>query len=230
MRVLLTADLHSNQRWFRWLEERATDYDLICIAGDLLNLFSKLNPKDQVVQATAFLRRLTLKTCVAVCSGNHDPIDYLPNSHIVAPLWLSQLLSDVDGLIADGAVALIAERLVITTLPYVDNADLKRGLLIDGRTRKKYTGLPWLVLNHIPPPWHKTADNEEIQAGILLTEFRPDYWLCGHLHELPYVSENGWSWKVGETTVINAGQRDSAPIPNHVVLSLPSGDLDWHAP
>lgn len=229
MRVLLTADLHSNTRWFRWLEKEASGYDIIGIAGGLLDLFSDLDPKSQVVQATAFLRSLAMKTSVAVCSGNHDPIDYLPNSRIVAPLWLSELAS-VDGLIADGAVGIVAEQLVVTTVPYVDNVEMKRCLLIDGWTRSKNRGLPWLVVHHIPPPWHKTTDSEETQAGILVTEFRPDYWFSGHLHELPYVSRSGWRWKVGETTILNAGQRSSAPIPNYVVLSLPTGELTWQAP
>jgi Icc-related predicted phosphoesterase len=56
MRILLTADMHNNQRWFRWLEKHAQKYDLICIAGDLLDLFSRIEPKPQVVQATAFLQ------------------------------------------------------------------------------------------------------------------------------------------------------------------------------
>jgi hypothetical protein len=48
-------------------------------------------PKTQSIAATAFLRRLSSKTKVAVCSGNHDSIDYLANTRVAAPLWLSEL-------------------------------------------------------------------------------------------------------------------------------------------
>ena len=39
MKLLLTADLHFRLHWFRWLIEQAPDFDLICIAGDLLDMF-----------------------------------------------------------------------------------------------------------------------------------------------------------------------------------------------
>jgi Icc-related predicted phosphoesterase len=39
MRLLLTADLHYRIHWFRWLIEEASNFDLVCIAGDLLDMF-----------------------------------------------------------------------------------------------------------------------------------------------------------------------------------------------
>jgi hypothetical protein len=41
MKVLLTADLHSNPDWFRWLEEEARKSERIGIAGDLLDAFQQ---------------------------------------------------------------------------------------------------------------------------------------------------------------------------------------------
>lgn len=38
MKILMTADLHYQEHWCRWLLNRAADYDLICIGGDLLEL------------------------------------------------------------------------------------------------------------------------------------------------------------------------------------------------
>jgi hypothetical protein len=35
--LLITADLHFRIHWFRWLIEQAPDFDLVCIAGDLLD-------------------------------------------------------------------------------------------------------------------------------------------------------------------------------------------------
>ena len=91
MDILLTADLHSKLTWFRWLESQAEKYELIGIAGDFLDLFSSVDPKTQSIAATVFLRRLSGKTKVAVCSGNHDRIDYLANTRVAAPLSLSEL-------------------------------------------------------------------------------------------------------------------------------------------
>jgi Icc-related predicted phosphoesterase len=47
MNILLTADLHSKQLRYLWLEN-AANYDLICIAGDLPDLFNAADPKSQV--------------------------------------------------------------------------------------------------------------------------------------------------------------------------------------
>ena len=48
MKILITADLHYREEWFRWLSTRAGDYDLICIAGDLLDMFFR---EPRIVQA-----------------------------------------------------------------------------------------------------------------------------------------------------------------------------------
>lgn len=37
-----TADLHLSDNWFRWLLEKWREYDLVCIAGDHLDLFNQL--------------------------------------------------------------------------------------------------------------------------------------------------------------------------------------------
>jgi Icc-related predicted phosphoesterase len=39
MKLLLTADLHFRIPWFRWLIEQAPSYNLVCIAGDSLDMF-----------------------------------------------------------------------------------------------------------------------------------------------------------------------------------------------
>jgi Icc-related predicted phosphoesterase len=44
MKLLLTADLHFRLHWFRWLIEQAPDFDLVCIAGDLLDYVQVRNP------------------------------------------------------------------------------------------------------------------------------------------------------------------------------------------
>jgi hypothetical protein len=38
MKLLLTADLHFRSHWFRWLIKQAANYDLVCIASDLLDM------------------------------------------------------------------------------------------------------------------------------------------------------------------------------------------------
>jgi DNA repair exonuclease SbcCD nuclease subunit len=71
MKILITADLHYRGQWFRLLS-RAAEWDLVCIAGDLLDMF---NAEPRIVQArtiSRWIRELAKVTRVAICSGNHD--------------------------------------------------------------------------------------------------------------------------------------------------------------
>src|SRR6201981_1575170 len=71
MKILTTADLHYREQWFRLLS-RAPEWDLVCIAGALLDMF---NAEPRIVQArtvSRWIRELAKVTRVAICSGNHD--------------------------------------------------------------------------------------------------------------------------------------------------------------
>ena len=72
MRLFLTADLHFRLHWFRWLIEQAPDFDLICIAGDLLDMFVSETRMEQARETTRLVRELADIVPVAVYSGNHD--------------------------------------------------------------------------------------------------------------------------------------------------------------
>jgi Icc-related predicted phosphoesterase len=41
MKILLTSDLHLSLPWFEWLIAKSPAFNLVCIAGDFLDLFSK---------------------------------------------------------------------------------------------------------------------------------------------------------------------------------------------
>ena len=69
MKLLLTADLHYRLHWFRWLIEQAPSYDLVCIAGDLLDMFEVESTKEQAREVRRLIRKLADIVPVAVCSG-----------------------------------------------------------------------------------------------------------------------------------------------------------------
>jgi predicted MPP superfamily phosphohydrolase len=71
-KILITADLHYQEHWFRWLLSRAADCDLVCIAGDLLDMFDSEPRTAQAEQVSRWIRELAKVTRVAICSGNHD--------------------------------------------------------------------------------------------------------------------------------------------------------------
>lgn len=72
MKIFITADLHYREHWFRWLLSRAANCDLVCIAGDLLDMFREEPRTVQAKEVSRWIRELAKATWVAVCSGNHD--------------------------------------------------------------------------------------------------------------------------------------------------------------
>jgi Icc-related predicted phosphoesterase len=58
MKLLLTADLHFRIHWFRWLIEQAPSYDLVCIAGDLLDMFNVESTMGQAREVSRLIREL----------------------------------------------------------------------------------------------------------------------------------------------------------------------------
>jgi Icc-related predicted phosphoesterase len=66
MRLLLTADLHFRLHWVRWLIEQAPDFDLICIAGDLLDLFRSETRMEQAREVQTLVEELADIVPVAI--------------------------------------------------------------------------------------------------------------------------------------------------------------------
>ncbi len=62
MRLLLTADLHFRLQWFRWLIERGPEFDLICIAGDLLDMFRSDTRMEQAREVQTLIKESIKKS------------------------------------------------------------------------------------------------------------------------------------------------------------------------
>lgn len=149
MKALLIADLHNRRDWYRWLITQAEEYDLICIAGDLLDAFG-LDEQGQI----DYLRREWLPgmvatgTPVALSSGNHDHsmiswLDYVTKPGLVVGDGNTQLLRLASG-----------EDLVVTTCPYYRTFNIRDSVMIalweEGARLRDETQVPWLVLHHEP--------------------------------------------------------------------------------
>jgi hypothetical protein len=169
MKLLLTTDLHYRIPWFRWLIEQAPSYDLVCIAGDLLDMFKAETRLEQAREITRLVRELADIVPVAICSGNHDNAGRLV-SHDRASVyqWFVDLGSHPK-IITDGSTRKL-ENLIVTTIPYHCPKEEKSIWLDRGSTIRRQTGMPWIVLHHVPPkkcPGHlpgKTASLRTLQT------------------------------------------------------------------
>jgi predicted MPP superfamily phosphohydrolase len=116
MRLLLTAELGRNHRWFKWLDEGSRNYDLVAMAGDFINVFRPEPLNVQILKTKAFLRSLAQKTRVAISSGNHDTVDEIASSpRGPVPTWMAGLDS-INMLISDGRTSVIRQQLIVTPL------------------------------------------------------------------------------------------------------------------
>lgn len=211
MKVLLTADLHDRRQWLEWLVAQAPQYELVCIAGDLLDMFSA-DEQGQVdyLRSEWLPAMIATGTPVVISSGNHDHY---------ADAWLTYI-SNLDNCVGDGATRLLAlrsgEPLIVTTCPNGrwDSDALMVRLWEEGARLHRETYAPWLVLHHEPPA-------QRAPRGCTVTHwltrrletYRPTYVLCGHLHEWQeFASRLRGVW------IFNAGQRLDAPRPNHLIL------------
>src|SRR5580704_821284 len=181
MQLLLTADLHFRLHWFRWLIEQAPSFDLICIAGDLLDMFASETRMEQARETTRLVRELADLVPVALCSGNHDHAGRLVSHDRAAVYgWLIEL-GTRPNIITDGSTRKL-ENLIVTTIPYHCSRQEKSIWLDRGFTIRKQTGMPWIVLHHVPARTGSGVSGEELEAPELLATYRPDYFVSGHDH------------------------------------------------
>jgi Icc-related predicted phosphoesterase len=228
MKILFTADLHYRLPWFQWLIDQAPRYDLICIAGDFLDIFNVESRENQARVASVLVRELGRITRVAVCSGNHD----IAGRQVTmdrAPIyeWFVWL-GDNPKIITDGVTRLV-EDLVVTTIPYHLSRSEKSIWLDRGRSIRKQRGGQWLVLHHVPPGVGLNVSGEEREAAEILTTYEPNYFLSGHIHQFPYLNGNGAVQKIGQSTLLVPGQLLSASHPSTIALDTKTGEALWHA-
>jgi len=221
MKILLTADLHDRRRWYEWLVSQAPQYDLVAVAGDLLDMFAA----DEGGQID-YLRQEWLPAFtrtgvpLAVSSGNHD--------HGMIT-WLNYI--DVPGkIVGDGSTQLLSfasgEQLIVTTCPYYRSFNRRDSAMIElwergARLRDEWFA-PWLVLHHEPPaqfaPKPFTATHWLTHR---LQTYRPSFVYSGHIH----VWHEYFAARVWGTWCFNAGQRLDAPRPNHLILDLTNNTI-----
>jgi hypothetical protein len=117
--------------------------------------------------------------------------------------------------------------LIVTAIPYHCSRQGKSIWLDRGSTIRRQTGIPWIVLHHVPAKTGSGVSGEESEAAELLAAYRPDYFVSGHDHAFPYESGQGWNQRLGNVRLLVPGQLLGSAFPNYIKLDTESGELSW---
>ncbi len=231
MRVLLVGDLHEVEVRYRWLATAAESFDLVSIAGDILQIFQNAPWSTKVADRIGPLREVARRAPLAVCEGNHDT----GRMTGLFGTWAAEAPHPV--LVSPGSRIFQARSggggLVVTAFPYQASPTINALLWGEGAAERERSGLPWLVLHHIPPfgvPGDGGKGCRECLEAIRY--FQPDFVHSGHIHTLPYPPLGAFAGRVGRTWCLNAGQDEGllpSPIPNHIMLDTDLGTTEWFA-
>ena len=229
MRILLVSDLHYVLPQLDWVVGAAAEFDLVVVAGDLLDISSTVPLHTQTVVVLRYLELLAAAGRVAVGSGNHDLTG--PDDHgEQAALWLAEARRA--GIPADGD-SLLVEDVLVTVCPWWDGpvgrAEVEALLARDAARRPAR----WLWVYHWPPLgsptcWTGRRSYGDEELGGWIERYRPDVVLAGHVHEPPFRSDGAWADRIGDTWVFNAG-RQIGPVPTFIELDLDAGAASWHS-
>lgn len=225
-KILVVSDLHYRLPQFDWLTTQTDSFDLIILAGDMLQLKSTVDPDTQAAVVEEYFRKICGKVPLIVCSGNHDIIDDGTGGRSAE--WLTDL--DIPNLTVDWKTYR-AGTLHILSLPWWESEEEKARVSKWIRQYTKPTGDTVIWVNHAPAygtktGWNRKVDNGDPALRQWIEDHQPEMVLSGHVHNAPYYPEGDWKDRIGQTLVLNGGMT-TGEIPATMVYYRPANSLTW---
>jgi len=238
MKLLATSDLHNRRDWYGWILSQAPKYEVVVIAGDLLDMFQDLQPQIEFLRSWVADMR-AVGTPLMVCCGNHDfnstalpwPTDlkaklspeqaaFMQRARL-AEHWMDALV-DEGACVVSGMVKTFPDldNLIVSSLFYGrDHEEANVSLLEQGALlRRASPRSPWIVLHHEPPVG--LLGSPELGNRLFndwIEECQPKMVFCGHDHDSP--ARNGSCCdRIGMTYVFNPGYRSEGKYPCHIEI------------
>lgn len=202
-------------------------FDLLVLAGDLLDLASSVDLDVQEVVVQKYLRRYAAERTLLVASGNHD-IESAPDGVERAAHWMDRLHGadlkpDYSSYERGGAL--------FSMCPWWDGpqslAKTEALLASDAVKPRRW----WIWLHHNPPAatpvaWTGRKDGGDAVVRKWIERFQPDLVFSGHIHNAPYYAEGGWHTRIGKTWIFNPGKQPGGE-PTRIVVDLAAGRASW---
>lgn len=227
MRCLVVADLHYSLPQFDWVVQVAGRFDVVIIAGDLLDLGSLVDWRAQTVVVGKYLELLHGKTKLITCSGNHD-LDSRDQYGEKVAKWINDLTGN--GVPSDGSSFTCGDTL-ITICPWWDGPLTRDRVAAQLAADALKRTACWFWVHHAPPDnsptsWDGHRSLGDAPLAEWIAEFTPDIVFSGHVHQSPFAKGGSWVDRIGGTWVFNAGHQFGAP-PSHVVIDTEAKEAIW---
>lgn len=220
MKLLLVADLHYALKQFDWLVRASPAYDVVVVAGDLLDISAYLDLDVQIVVVLKYLDQLRRTRPLIVSSGNHDGDVENEAEELVAE-WLQK--ARCDGLYVDGDSFKFGNDL-ITVCPWWDGDRGRQQMESTLSAQQSTLRDRWIWVHHAPPDqspvsWTGKKFGGDSFLCDLIRRYAPNLVLSGHIHNSPFVQGGSWVDRIGSTWVFNPG-RQIGPQPAFIALDL----------
>lgn len=216
MRILHIADLHHSQPRWQWVKQTASSYDLLVIAGDLLDAGSAIPLYQQAAVATDWLLSLPVPT--VVCSGNHD-VSTSASTSTQNPATTCEWLRPLRGV--GPIIGIDGDRITRDQL----------SLGVFGWASDPYRTDPAdLLITHAPPSGCACAvtseapgrDLGDLDIQAALSAKPPQLVLAGHIHD-PWRFSARICHGRFVVTVLVPGMRPEWEVPSHWVIDTRAG-------
>ena len=206
----------------------AADYDLVVVAGDHLDIASPVEPHAQIAVVVEYLTRVSQRTTVVACSGNHD-LDAENDLGERTACWLATARDA--GVLVDGT-SLESNDTFVTVCPWWDGPGTRD--LVDRQLAAAAARVDerlWVWVYHAPPDasptsWTGTRHYGDEDLVGWIGRHQPAIVLTGHVHQSPFARSGSWVDRIGSTVVFNAG-RQRGPIPTHIALDTRARRARW---
>jgi len=228
MKLLLVADLHYSLPQWDWLNETANRFDLVVVAGDLLEISSMVPLEAQIVVIRKYLAQLDKQTPLIVSSGNHDII-YAGEDKPRSAEWMQEkhglkYFTDGEGFIESDHY--------FSILPWWESEEQWAAVEAQLHVQKaKAKGKRWIWVYHSPPKgshiaWDGRRDFGDNSLPVWIERFAPDMVLGGHIHNAPFYVDGSWIDQINDTWVFNSGKQ-TGRVPCFTVIDTDANRAIW---
>ena len=227
MKCLLVSDLHYNLKQYDWVLKEAPGFDIVIIAGDLLDVASSVSPQAQIIVVVKYLSLIKEKSRLVVCSGNHD-LDARNSAGEKFARWMTRVKAlniPTDGF------NFSTNGTCFSAMPWWDGPVVLKEIEEQIENESSSEKSNWIWVYHTPPDNSPTSWDGKTHYGDKnlvnwIEKYKPLLVLSGHCHSSPFKSDGSWVDQIESTWIFNPGKQ-TGDFPTHIIIDTELRKAAW---